>query len=31
MEKLLKPMGLSVAISTKVDNKGLTITKKRGK
>ena len=29
MEKLLKPMGLSVAISTKVDNKGLTITKDR--
>jgi hypothetical protein len=25
LETLLKPLGLSVAISTKVDNKGLTI------
>jgi len=29
MEKLLKPMGLSIAISTKVDNKGLTVTRSR--
>jgi len=28
MEKLLKPMGLTIAISTKVDNKGLTISRK---
>ncbi|MGD1003979.1 MAG: GHMP kinase [Methanoregulaceae archaeon] len=28
MEKLLKPLGLKIAISTKVDNKGLTITSK---
>jgi hypothetical protein len=27
MEKLLKPRGLSVAISTKADDKKLTITK----
>jgi beta-RFAP synthase len=27
MEKLLKPLGLTIAISTRVDNKGLTITK----
>jgi beta-RFAP synthase len=30
IEKLIKPMGLSVAISTKVDNKGLIITRKKG-
>jgi hypothetical protein len=29
IEKLIKPMGLFVAISTKVDNKGLTITHKK--
>jgi hypothetical protein len=28
MEKLLKPMGLTIAISTKVDNSGLAITRK---
>jgi beta-RFAP synthase len=28
MEKLLKPMGLTIAISTKVDNKGLAISRK---
>jgi hypothetical protein len=29
MDKLLKPLGLSVTISTKVDNKGLTIVHKK--
>jgi hypothetical protein len=28
MEKLLKPMGLTIAISTKVDNSGLAISRK---
>ncbi len=31
LEKLIKPMGLTVAISTKVDNCGLTITHTKGK
>ena len=29
MDELLKPLGLSVTISTKVDNKGMTITHKK--
>jgi hypothetical protein len=30
MEKLLKPMGLTIAISTSVDNSGLVITRTPG-
>jgi predicted sugar kinase len=29
IEKLLQPMGLCVAITTKVDNKGLMVTKSK--
>jgi beta-ribofuranosylaminobenzene 5'-phosphate synthase len=29
MEKILKPLGLSIAIATKVDNEGLKITRKK--
>jgi beta-ribofuranosylaminobenzene 5'-phosphate synthase len=30
LEKLIQPMGLSVAISTRVDNTGLSITRTKG-
>jgi len=29
MEKIVKPLGLKIAIATKVDNKGLVVTKKK--
>jgi hypothetical protein len=29
MDKLLKPLGLTIAIATKVDNKGMAITHKK--